>query len=104
MDRRVGKIACTMGAASTQSMSDFACQKWWATRCVALVASLARVVRAVAHAITMVMLLAVPAAQAQPAKQFYRGKTVTMIVPADPGGSYDLHTRLIARHIGKWIP
>src|SRR5262249_3215408 len=24
--------------------------------------------------------------------------------PADPGGSYDLHTRLIARHIGKWIP
>src|SRR4051812_22330262 len=43
-------------------------------------------------------------ASAQSAEQFYRGKTVAMIVPADPGGSYDLHTRLIARHIGKWIP
>src|SRR5262249_21911589 len=34
---------------------------------------------------------------------FSRGKPLSMIVPADPGGSYDLHTRLIARHIGKWI-
>jgi len=43
-------------------------------------------------------------ARAEAVADFYRGKTVTMIVPADPGGSYDLHTRLIARHIGRWIP
>jgi len=50
------------------------------------------------------LLFAAPAANAQPVADFYRGKTITMIVPADPGGSYDLHTRLIARHIGKRIP
>src|SRR5689334_10632230 len=50
-----------------------------------------------------VQVLSVPA-HAQPVETFYRGKTITMIVPADPGGSYDLHTRLIARHIGKRIP
>jgi hypothetical protein len=27
-----------------------------------------------------------------------------MIVPADPGGSYDLHTRLLARLFAKWLP
>jgi len=50
------------------------------------------------------LVLAAPAARAQSVEAFYRGKTITMIVPADPGGSYDLHTRLIARHIGRWIP
>ena len=43
-------------------------------------------------------------ARAQSAEAFYRGKTLTMIVPADPGGSYDLHTRLVARHLGKFVP
>lgn len=55
-------------------------------------------------ALLAALMLAVPAANAQPVAEFYRGKTVTLIVPADPGGSYDLHTRLIARHIGKRIP
>jgi tripartite-type tricarboxylate transporter receptor subunit TctC len=50
------------------------------------------------------LMLVVSAASAQSVEAFYRGKTITMIVPADPGGSYDLHTRLIARHIGKRIP
>jgi tripartite-type tricarboxylate transporter receptor subunit TctC len=50
------------------------------------------------------LMLVVSAAGAQSVDAFYRGRTITMIVPADPGGSYDLHTRLIARHIGKRIP
>jgi tripartite-type tricarboxylate transporter receptor subunit TctC len=50
------------------------------------------------------LLASIGSAQAEPAEQFYKGKTITMIVPADPGGSYDLHTRLISRHIGKHIP
>jgi len=55
--------------------------------------------------LTLAALLVVAfAAQAQPVAEFYRGKTITLIVPADPGGSYDLHSRLIARHIGKRIP
>ena len=50
------------------------------------------------------LLVAASIAQAQPVAEFYRGKTITLIVPADPGGSYDLHSRLVARHIGKRIP
>lgn len=35
---------------------------------------------------------------------FYEGKTVKFIVPYTPGGLYDLHTRLLSRHMGKHIP
>jgi len=41
---------------------------------------------------------------AQAVEQFYRGKTLSLIAPADPGGSYDMHLRVVSRHIGKWIP
>lgn len=37
------------------------------------------------------------------AADFYAGKTVDMIIPSAPGGSYDLYARLIARNIGKHI-
>ncbi|MCC2095849.1 MAG: hypothetical protein KDJ29_03105 [Hyphomicrobiales bacterium] len=43
-------------------------------------------------------------ARAQDAAAFYRGRTVTMIIGANPGGGYDTYARLIARHIGKHIP
>src|SRR3712207_8741135 len=36
--------------------------------------------------------------------QFYRGKQVTMLIGSSPGGGYDLYARLIARHLGKYIP
>lgn len=35
---------------------------------------------------------------------FYRGKTVRIIVGAAAGGGYDTYSRMIARHIGKHIP
>lgn len=35
---------------------------------------------------------------------FYQGKTIRFIVPYSPGGLYDLHTRLLSRHMGKHIP
>lgn len=35
---------------------------------------------------------------------FYRGKNVQMIVGSSAGGGYDLYGRLVARHIGKYIP
>jgi tripartite-type tricarboxylate transporter receptor subunit TctC len=50
-----------------------------------------------------VPLLAVPAA-AQPVADFYRGKTITMATGTSPGGDYDLRLRMVARHIGKYIP
>jgi tripartite-type tricarboxylate transporter receptor subunit TctC len=36
--------------------------------------------------------------------EFLRGKTVTFIISTAPGGGYDTYSRLIARHIGKFLP
>ncbi len=51
-------------------------------------------------------LIAVTAstAHAQSVAEFYKGKTITIVVPAAPGGDYDLRSRLIGRHIGRLIP
>jgi tripartite-type tricarboxylate transporter receptor subunit TctC len=41
---------------------------------------------------------------AQTVEQFYKGKTINVIVPFSPGGYYDLGARLLARHMGNHIP
>src|SRR3954467_5708077 len=38
------------------------------------------------------------------AADFYRGKTVRMIVGSAAGGGYDGYARLVARHFSKHIP
>lgn len=43
-------------------------------------------------------------ASAESAKDFYKGRDVTVIVGYHPGGGYDAYTRLLARHIGDHIP
>jgi tripartite-type tricarboxylate transporter receptor subunit TctC len=54
---------------------------------------------------TCALLLAGTAAsQAQSVADFYRGKTVNMVIGVGVGGEYDLQARLVARHIGKHIP
>ena len=35
---------------------------------------------------------------------FYKGKTIRILVGARPGVAYDLYARLIAGHLGKYIP
>jgi tripartite-type tricarboxylate transporter receptor subunit TctC len=35
---------------------------------------------------------------------FYKGRTITLIVGYGPGGGYDLFARLMARHLGRYIP
>src|SRR5919112_3522192 len=35
---------------------------------------------------------------------FYKGKTVNIIVGFGPGGGYDQYARTLARHLGKHIP
>ncbi len=37
-------------------------------------------------------------------EEFYKGKTLQFVVGFSPGGGYDTYTRLIARHISKYIP
>ncbi len=46
---------------------------------------------------------------AQPARSgsvedFYRGKTVSLLIGYSVGGGYDAYGRLVARHLGKHIP
>jgi tripartite-type tricarboxylate transporter receptor subunit TctC len=42
--------------------------------------------------------------KADPVADFYKGKTVNVIVGFGPGGGYDEYGRLLARHLGKHIP
>jgi tripartite-type tricarboxylate transporter receptor subunit TctC len=48
-------------------------------------------------------LVTPPAARAH-ASEFYQGKTLTLVVGYASGGDYDLNARLIARHLGRFIP
>jgi tripartite-type tricarboxylate transporter receptor subunit TctC len=57
-------------------------------------------------AVVMLMLVSMPlaGAHADAAADFYRGRTVNLVVGYGPGGGYDLCARLVARHIGRYIP
>src|SRR5579883_2833583 len=35
---------------------------------------------------------------------FYRGKTVSIVVGSDVGGGYDLNARVLTHHLGRHIP
>ena len=41
---------------------------------------------------------------AQAGQPFYKGRTITLVVPTSPGGINDLAGRLVARHLGRFIP
>jgi tripartite-type tricarboxylate transporter receptor subunit TctC len=43
-------------------------------------------------------------ARAESVEDFYRGKTVTLVIGYSVGGGYDLYGRLVARYLGKHIP
>src|SRR5918999_269443 len=49
-------------------------------------------------------LLTAAGAQAQSVEEFYKGKTIRLIVSSEPGGGYDNYARLVARHLGEHIP
>ena len=46
----------------------------------------------------------VSSAAADAVADFYRGKTITAVVPFGSGGSYGLFTQLASRHMPKFIP
>ena len=49
-------------------------------------------------------LPAMQPAQAQSVEQFYKGRAVTMLVGTAPGGINDISARLVAKHLGRFIP
>ena len=51
-----------------------------------------------------IILASVACAHAQPADEFFRGKTLRFTVVYEPGGTYDLYSRLLIAHLPKHIP
>ncbi len=52
---------------------------------------------------SLAVFAALPA-QAQGVESLYVGKTVTLLVGAGAGGSYDIYAHALANHLGKHIP
>mgnify|MGYP006278659381 CR=1 FL=1 len=50
------------------------------------------------------MAAGVGLAQAQTPAEFYKGKQMQMMVYSGAGSTYDTYARLLARHIGRFIP
>jgi tripartite-type tricarboxylate transporter receptor subunit TctC len=45
-----------------------------------------------------------PPARTEPVADFYRGKQIKLYIRAAPGGNYDVYSRLIGRHIVRFLP
>lgn len=59
--------------------------------------------RLAAMAASVIMVFAVPAS-ADAISDFYKDKSLTMVIGSDAGGGYDLAGRLVAQYLGKHIP
>ncbi len=55
-------------------------------------------------ALATVTLLSPTLARAQPVAEFYRGKSVSLILGYPGGGSNGIYARAVARYIGRYIP
>lgn len=47
---------------------------------------------------------AAASARADPVADFYRGKTINLIIGTSTGNDYDFRARLLARHLGRHLP
>src|SRR5262245_11648068 len=63
-----------------------------------------RVRRALNIGIAVSVLAVASPAAADPVEDFYKGKQIRIVIRATPGGNYDLYSRLLARHIVRFIP
>lgn len=59
---------------------------------------------ALVAAFAIAAFIGAASAMAQSVEDFYRGRSVTLIVPTAPGGINDISGRLVARHYGRFIP
>jgi tripartite-type tricarboxylate transporter receptor subunit TctC len=59
---------------------------------------------ACAFAIVLVANLMSESARCAGVEDFYKGRTVSLVIGYSVGGGYDLYARLLARHMGQYIP
>src|SRR5215475_13099690 len=62
-----------------------------------------RVIVCTSVALAEIAICAAPAA-AQTVAEFYTGKTISILMGTQPGGSYDLYGRVIGEHLSRYIP
>jgi tripartite-type tricarboxylate transporter receptor subunit TctC len=55
-------------------------------------------------AVAAALVLAGAPARADAVADFYKGKVVSLVVGYGSGGGYDVYGRLVAAHLGKYIP
>jgi len=60
--------------------------------------------RGFALSVATLVALSTQAHGQQAVADFYRGKTITILFGGSPGGGYDVDARILARHIGRFIP
>jgi tripartite-type tricarboxylate transporter receptor subunit TctC len=53
--------------------------------------------------LAMALALAWPS-QADPVEDFYKGRPLTLVAGFTPGGGFDFFARVVAKHMGKYIP
>src|SRR3977135_4043622 len=54
--------------------------------------------------ILAVAALVSPQARADDVADFYKGKRINLVVSYGTGGGYDVYARVLARHMGRYIP
>jgi len=54
--------------------------------------------------VTLSQVFMLPSVAAAQVDDFFRGKTITIIIPIGPGGAYDAYARLVSRHLIKHLP
>lgn len=54
--------------------------------------------------VVLIAALSLALAATTQADDFYKGKTIRLVVGGPPGGGYDIYVRAIAPHLGKHIP
>lgn len=52
----------------------------------------------------VICVLSGGAPRAQTVEEFYKGRTLSLVIPNAPGGSFDLYARLVADNLGRFIP
>jgi tripartite-type tricarboxylate transporter receptor subunit TctC len=55
-------------------------------------------------AVLAMTIVGAPAVRAEPIADFYKGKTIRVIIGTGIGGSYGVYAQLVARHFGRFIP
>jgi tripartite-type tricarboxylate transporter receptor subunit TctC len=59
---------------------------------------------AFALAIALIASLISQPALSAGVEEFYKGRTISLVIGYSVGGGYDLYARLLARHMGQYIP